>query len=97
MKSTDRGSYSKAVSRIRQKVFGSGTMGSMAELFSTLPFLLAIVHGFRNLPCNRVEEWKGSWRKRELTKATAKDSGGKYSPGSVGGMVLCSGKHHNHE
>lgn len=72
-------------------------MDSMTELLNIRPFLLAIVHGFRNLPCNRDEEWKGYWRKRELTKATAEDSGGKYSPGSVGGMVLCSGEHHNHE
>lgn len=77
VKSTDSGSYSKAVSRVRQKVFRAGTRGSMTELLNMLSFLLAIVHGFRNLPCNNNEEWKGYWRKRELTKAIAKDSSGK--------------------
>lgn len=90
VKSTDSDSFWKGVSRIRQKVFRAGARGSTTELLNILPFFLSPLFMASGTCCKTMMN-SGNYTggKRELTKAIAEDSSGKYSPRSVGGLVLC--------
>lgn len=95
MKSTDSGSYSKVVSRIRQKVFRVGGIGSTSELLNILPFLLSqLFMAFHTTMMNSGNYAGGKVRQQKLLSKARVDNSLPLL--LVGQVVLYLGKNHKH-